>query len=253
MELFEAVFNPSTVYGSFYLNAKAVLEYKDLETLKKEKPEMFLLWNNISDKLYSQTTPHHSYNINAVNYPEFTKLVCVTYGTLSFDGEGNLKRNIKQIVNDDEVSVLKSLYDVLNQVSVSEKGPKTICGHGVKDYIIPLIVKRYLKNMGEMTEEQTKFPTILKSVLNSKPWNSSKMIDVIDVWRFNGVGRSSIQLISEFMGLKKNVELMSNQKISEYYWENIGKSPEKTLKNISLQSANELNLVVQLMYKLRKV
>ena len=93
---------------------------------------------------------------------------------------------------------------------------------------------------------------MLKRVLDLKPWESD-MIDVINVWKFNGFQNGNLMLISDYMGLKKTTDLLPANELSKYYWRNIGEDTEKTLKFITHQSATQTNLVIQLMNELRQL
>ena len=92
----------------------------------------------------------------------------------------------------------------------------------------------------------------MKKSLSVKPWESG-IIDTINVWKFNGYDYISLMLIADFMGLKKTIDLLPNNELSKYYWNNVIEKPEETLEYISLQSATQTNLVIQLMNELRQL
>jgi hypothetical protein len=54
------------------------------------------------------------------------------------------------------------------------------------------------------------------------------------------------------LGLKKTVDLIPQDKLSEFYWNNIENDYDKTISEIKLQSATQVNLIIQLMNTLRK-
>jgi hypothetical protein len=62
-----------------------------------------------------------------------------------------------------------------------------------------------------------------------------------------------LMLISDFLGLKKTVDLLPLDEVSKQYWEMVGTDEEKALEFISLQSATQTNLVIQLMNRLRQL
>ena len=93
---------------------------------------------------------------------------------------------------------------------------------------------------------------MLKRTLNIKPWESG-VIDTVNVWKFNGFDNTSLMLISDFLELKKTVDLLSAPELSKYYWNNVNEKPAETLEFVSLQSATQTNLVVQLMNLLRQL
>ena len=256
MGLFNDVFNKSTIYDSLFFNIKAVLIYPTLDKMKEECISLYDRWMflagtkygdiNISEE-YSQT----KYEEKAILYPEFTKIVAITYATL-YAKDGKLERYFKRIANDDEAIIITAFMDVLRELS-SEGMQSTpyqfpiLCGHNIIANDIPLLMKRFLVNR---TNES--LPYILKRALDTKPWESG-IIDTINVWKFNGFMNGSLMLVSEHMELKKKVDLETNADISRYYWKNIEVDAEKTLEYISLQSATLTNLVIQLMNELRQL
>jgi len=146
--------------------------------------------------------------------------------------------------------------DILYQLS--SEGTKSsppffpiLCGHNILSYDIPLLIKRFLIHRDKF-QTNNELPLILKRTLNIKPWESG-VIDTVNVWKFNGFDNTSLMLISDFLELKKTVDLLSAPELSKYYWNNIKEKPAETLEFVSLQSATQTNLVIQLMNLLRQL
>jgi hypothetical protein len=97
-----------------------------------------------------------------------------------------------------------------------------------------------------------RLPYLLKRAFNIKPWESG-IIDTVNVWKFNGFDYSPLMLVADFIGLKKTVDILPNDELSKYYWKNVGEKPNETLEFVSLQSATQTNLVIQLMNELRQI
>ncbi|MDA3781074.1 MAG: hypothetical protein PF487_12755, partial [Bacteroidales bacterium] len=68
---------------------------------------------------------------------------------------------------------------------------------------------------------------------------------------FNGYDNSSLMLLSDYLGLKRTVDLLPLDELSKEYWELHGENNEKAMEYVSLQSATQTNLVIQLMNTLR--
>jgi hypothetical protein len=113
-----------------------------------------------------------------------------------------------------------------------------------------MLIKRFIVHKSKF--ENKTLPFVLKRALNIKPWESG-LIDVVNVWKFNGFDNTPLMLIADHMELKKTVDLLSLPELSKYYWENVGKNGEETLEYIALQSATQTNFIVQLMYELRQL
>lgn len=261
MALFNEVFNKAAIYDILFMNIKGVLLYPTLDELEKEKPELFERWKFISknkyglevDKAVQQGMEEIKYQEKAILYPEYCKIVAITYAKL-YNENGELKRYFKKITNDDESVVIGMFMDVLHQISSdgSQSTPKTfptLCGHNILAHDIPFLIKRFIVNRDKLSDNKT-LPYILKRALDVKPWESG-VIDTVNLWKFNGFTHGTLMLIADFMGLKKTTDLLPHEELSQYYWRNIKSNPEETLEFIALQSATQTNLVIQLMNEMR--
>lgn len=258
-QLFDDVFNPQGIYEMLFFNSKTVLIYPTIDQLEKENKALYARWlyqaKNKFDKNYPEPTKAQTvYEQNAINFPEFTRIVAITYAT-AYSENGALKRYMKKIVNEDELVVLKTFIDELYALS-SEATKSTpqffpiLCGHNILNHDIPLLIKKCIQYKDNLEKG---VPLILKRSLGIKPWESG-VIDTVDVWKFNGYDRMPLMLIADYLGLKKNVDLLPLDEVSSKYHEMMadGKS-EEALEFVSLQSANQTNLVVQLINVLRKL
>lgn len=259
MSIFEAAFNKASIYDMFFLNIKSVLEYPTLNDLKNKNDKLYYQWKNISqykDYLNNTINNEELYQKNAVHYPEFSKIVAITYAMIH-QKNGEIKRQLKKISHENEFDNIHIFMDVLHQISSNgmKSTPKyfpIICGHDIISNDIPLLIKRFLIHRKNF-EINNQLPFILKRVLNSKPWESENIIDISNLWKFNGLNNVSLMLIAEYMGLKKNIDILNNIELSKYYWDNINNNPTKTTEFVALQSANQTNVAIQLINELRQL
>jgi hypothetical protein len=264
MALFEDVFNKAGIYEMLFFNVKTVLEHPTLANLEEKNKKLYDRWSYIAETKYSneidgdiEMAMETIYQKNAVYYSEFAKIVAISYATLYVDN-GELKRDFKKIVNENERIVIETFFDELRLLSsqATKSNPHffpSLCGHNIISYDIPTLVKRFvLLNSQSENDKKNQLPLILKRCLNIKPWESG-IIDVVNVWKFNGFEHTSLMLISDYLGLKKTVDLLPLNELSQYYWENIDKDSKATLNFMGLQSATQTNLVIQLMNELRQI
>ena len=256
MTPFDDAFNKAGIYDMLFFNIKTVLEYPTLKDLKENNKPMYDRWLYIHGTKYNigdgdvEMVMENAYKKNGVYYSEFAKIVAISYATLYVE-DGILKRDIKKIVNLDERVVIETFFDDLNLLSNPDvKSYPSLCGHNIISYDIPTLIKRFIQINSK--EKKNQLPLILKNSLNLKPWDSG-IIDVVNVWKFNGFEHTSLMLISDYLGLKKTVELLPLNELSEYFWDNIGENQKQTLSYIALQSATQTNLVIQLMNELRQI
>ena len=258
-DFFENVFKPDMIQEMLFFNVKAVLTYPTLEKLNENNKKLSERWDYISQKFINASSTNdlrylqEVYEKNAVYYPEFTKIVAITYATVYIEG-GTLKRYMKNITNENEYIVLATFFDELQQLSGDgvQSTPQffpTLCGHNIINYDIPHLFKKYVFYREKFDK---RIPFILKRTLSMKPWEAG-IIDTVNVWKFNGKDYTPLILIADFLGLKKNIDLQSLPEISKEYWRLIESNPEKALEFVTFQSATQTNLVIQLMRILRNL
>lgn len=256
MELFDVAFKAASIYEMLFFNVKSVLEYPTLSKLKEGNELMYNRWTVISDDRFANSVSSREsiYKENAINYPEFSKIVTISFGTIALEN-GNIKRSFKKINNNNEAVIIEEFMNVLHQESFEGKNStpekyRILCGHNISSFEIPLLIKRFLIHY-EKFENKT-LPYILKKQLSSKPWESN-VVDVNNIWKFNGNGSTSLPLFSDFLNLKRKVELLNPNDLSDYYWDNIELNQEETLDYISLQSLTQINFIVQFINIIRKL
>jgi len=253
--LFDEVFNASSIYEMLFFNIKSVLEYPTLEELEAQDKSLYERWLYLAKTKYNDKYPEDTkaltvYEQNAVYYPEYSRIIAITYATLYMEN-GQIKREFKKICNEDERLVIETFMaelHILSSAATKSSPPffPPLCGHNIISQDIPLLIKRFVK-LGINQQ----LPLILKRCLNIKPWESG-LVDTVNVWKFNGYDNMPLMLITDFLKLRKTVDLLPLDKLSNYYWENVGVDSKETLDFIALQSATQTNLVIQLMNELRK-
>lgn len=258
MTSFEELFNGASIYEMLFLNVKGALIYQTTKNLKEENRELFENWKYIMK--FNQFRDYHDdeefemlYKKHAPYYSEYCKIIGITYATLYIEN-GTLKRYIKKIINDDEAIIVEQFFDILHQISNDGVASQPnffpiLCGYGITNFDIPLLIKRFLVYRNKFNTNK-KIPYILKRSLNIKPWESG-ILDIANIWKFNGNNSAPLQVIANSLGLKKTTDLLLPEELSEYYWNNYKEKPDETSEFISLQSAIQTNLVIQFVNELR--
>jgi len=265
MALFDEVFNRLRIVDMLFFSVKAVLIHPTLDDLEEKNPELFKRWKHLSKTKYDCEIFNGNvfgddeveiYEEKAIYYPEFTRIVAITYAFVQIVN-GLPKRYIKKILSENEYVVIATFMEVLHQLS-SEAVQSTppafpmLCGHNVINYDIPLLIKRYICHRSRFLAEEQLLPLLLKRALNAKPWEST-VIDTVSVWKFNGNDYTPLMLIADHLGLKKTVDLETLSDVSKQYWKTVADSPEKALDEVALQSTTQTNLVSQLINELRLI
>lgn len=255
--MYMSVFNKSSIYDVIFINVKGVLEYPTSTELKINNPQMFNNWKTIFKTktgleydLSDGDIIQNAYVEYGSRIPELLKIVAITYAKVNIVN-GVIKRDIKKISHSNEIDIIQSFMDVLRQQydSTTQDQP-IICGYNVIAYDIPLLIKKHIQHRNKLINRE--LPLILKMVITSKPWESA-VVDVVNVWKFNGYDLTSLMMISDFIGLKKIENILHYDELSRYYWNNVDLNPDGTIDYIVKQSANQTNIVIQFMNELRQL
>ena len=261
MELFEVVFSGNSIYEMLFFNIKAVLIHPTLHNLEEKNLVFFERWKYLSKSKHNieikggnvfTSEEEKIYQEKAVYYPEFTKIIAISYAMPTSEN-GKIIRHLKRISSEDESIVIATFMDILYQLSSDgvKSNPQyfpTLCGHNIINNDIPLLIKRFIINRKKLEKKQ--LPFILKRCLSAKPWDSC-VVDTINVWKFNGNEYNSLMLISDYLDLKRNIDLDTLDELSKKYWKT--EKSEEALEYVSLQSATQTNLVIQLINELRQL
>lgn len=262
------IFNRAIIYNTIFFNIQSVTEYGDIDEFEKAEPDKYNTWVRMAEKRYKDEIPSDAnlykstlnrfYLEKACFLPEFSKIVSICYATPKVEN-GELKRNIKRIIGDNESDIIIQFMNVLNEeysIGHNERPPyiPILCGHNIIGHDIPLLVKRIIKYREPLktTGALHIIPPILKHYLNAKPWDSN-VIDTVNSWKFNGTDFISLNLVSDFMNLKKNTILLSKEDINKLYWSGIEDDKGSIMEQINLQSANFVNISIQLINELRQL
>jgi len=266
MELFELAFEKTIIYETLFFNIVSATTYPNVYEFKEKKPELFKQWELIAKSKYKineyddnkayMAMLNDTYLSKAIYFPEFTKIIGITYGTVEAS-DGKIMRHIKKIDDNSEFEIIKKFQQILHQISSDgvKSTPQyfpTLCGHNIINNDIPLFIKRLFHYRNEFDNNTNLLPFILKKYLQAKPWDSN-ILDTINLWKFNSISNTPLSVVSDFLGLKRKIDIMTMEEISKYYWNNINDDKDRTMKHITMQSANQLNLVIQIINELRSL
>lgn len=191
--------------------------YFDIETagitntfyeLEIQNSRLANLWKKRSEWLAKNSgeemknyTPSQFWEVKASLHPEFSKVVCVSFGAYK---EGEIVINS---FTGEEKEILENTNKIFNNAVT--KGWK-LGGHTIKNFDIPFVGKRMIINKID--------PSPLIASLTRKPWDSP-YLDISDVFAFGGWGQthSSLDLMSCVFGLESPKEEMDGSKVHEYF------------------------------------
>jgi len=200
--------------GMLFFDLETASEHKNLEELREAKPKMADLWAKRSDYLRSRwpednadKTDAELYDDKAALVPEFNRIVCVSFGRLTWEGLAP-SMVIKSYYGSDEISILDGIENVASKFTKYK-----MTGHNIKRFDIPVMCKRLLIN-------GYKLPPYLQ-VHNKKPWEMP-FVDTSDAWSFGAwqEGFASLELIMTSLGLDSPKDDIRGEEVSGVFWEN---------------------------------
>jgi uncharacterized protein YprB with RNaseH-like and TPR domain len=122
------------------------------------------------------------------------------------DKEGKVRSQV--LKNDDEYALLKEVNHLFERCS---NLGFWMCGHNIKNFDIPVMMKRMMVNGIE--------PSKLLPRYDTKPWEV-KAIDTLEVWRAgNPWGLASLELMCAAMGVESSKEgEVTGNRVHDAYW-----------------------------------
>lgn len=164
-------------------------------------------WDKLHQARYAKLdiTSAEAFAQNAGFHAEFSKLVCISVGTM-FKGEFQTKS-----FSGKESSFLHEFANFIEKIYSKHKDNLKLIGKGIKAYDVPFITKRLIKN-------NIKVPFAFR-VWEQKPWETV-FLDIQDIWA-NGnysQGLVSLDLMCHFLNIPTSKVNIDGSQVKEYYY-----------------------------------
>lgn len=225
-----------------FFDLETAPQYESLDSLSRENPKLFELWKKRSEYLRTRfeenkdLTDSELYTQKAGLSPEFSRIVCASFGRLSFSGDDITGPEpsliIKSYSSEKESEILAGIQKVFTSFAAYK-----FCGHNIKRFDVPMMCKRILIN-GEQ------LPKGLQ-IQNLKPWEMP-FIDTSELWSFGAwqEGFTSLELLTTVLGLETSKDDIKGSDVADVFW------IEKDLDRISTYCEKDVFAVAQTILKL---
>lgn len=190
MDQFNFIFNPTCLYETLFFTVVTTTKYPNLETLEKEDSHMYYHWMNISEKKFNDSS-NEIYLTKGQYIDEFAQISSIGYGGFYLDNNKIIP--YYKYIDGDEKEIVKKFFSVLESFR-NKKLDGILCGHNINGHHIPILCKTGLKYNLDI-------PKSFKNNLTAKPWENS-ILDTVDLWKFTGGSYSSLELISDYLGIQ---------------------------------------------------
>jgi len=232
-----------------FFDMESVAEYGSYELLPETEKT---LWDRVSKRYLGEKYEEASleqkincYKTYAGLYPEFAKVVSISYGVVKVNigDPENSEIDVRIIIAPDEKTILSTFVTVLNY-AYSKNIDRMLAGHNIAGFDIPFLVKRIIKN-GLVV------PTIIVKIIEAKPWEQ-KIYDTIRVWKFGSTEFVSLDCICSFLGIPTpKVGVVTGKTLNAYYYDTT-RTQEETLKNIGEYNKADVFASAKVVMKLAK-
>lgn len=238
------MFTETEIAKMVFFDLETVPGFRTLGELQEANPELAKLWNKRAEYLESRfeenkgMTPEELYVDKAALSSEFNKIVCGSFGRISFEKDENgistgvPKWSVKSFASPNEEVVLKGIDVVFNKFSTWK-----FCGHTVKNFDVPVMGKRLYINGFQL-------PKGLQ-VQTLKPWEMP-FVDIAELWSFGAwkEGFTSLALMSTVLGIPSPKDDIEGKDVGRVFYE------EKDLKRIVTYCEKDTLACAQIILKL---
>ena len=220
-----------------YFDVETVPQQPNFEQLTSENPRLADLWlkrvkyyRDAFEEL-KQQTESEIYLQKASLEPEFSKIVCISFGSFSEDEE----KRFVSFSGEDEIDLLTKANKVFNNAIV--KGWK-LCGHNIKGFDVPCIGKRMLYNGIN--------PSPNLQIWDKKPWEVP-FVDTSEIFAFGSWVQQkylSLDLLACSLGVESSKGSMDGSKVASTFWD------EKDLEKIKKYCEADVRTVMSVLEKI---
>ena len=206
------MYTPAELAKVVFFDLETASEYASLDQLSSEKPKMAELWSKRCLYLRSRfeenrdMTDEQLYQAKAALTPEFARIVCATFGRLTFVGE-DPNVILKSYCSEHEDEVLDGIQKVFEKFAALK-----FSGHNIKRFDVPMMCKRLLIHGRQL-------PKGLQ-ITNLKPWEMP-FIDTSELWSFGAwqEGFASLELLATSLGIETPKDDIRGEEVGKVFWQ----------------------------------
>lgn len=231
------MFSKESIYKYLYFDVETAGACPDLKTLRDENLRLWELWKKREDyyrgayPALADADSSEIYKQKAGLEPEFSRVVCVSFG--SFTEEGELR--FASFYGDDEYDILTKTAKVLNNAAAKNW---KLCGHNIKGFDVPCLGKRMIYN-------KINPPSNIR-IWDKKPWEVP-YVDTSEIFAFGSWVHQkylSLDLLSCSLGIDSPKQNMDGSKVNDSFW------IDKDYDGIKKYCEMDVNTVMEVMLKI---
>ncbi|MBC8052363.1 MAG: 3'-5' exonuclease [Sphingobacteriaceae bacterium] len=212
------------------LDIETVPQYASYE----EVPDIFKeLWD-LKTQYQRKEESAEGYYPRAGIWAEFGKIVCISVGIFTKEGD-KMGLRVKSFADDDECNILADFIKLLNKQPTN----LILCAHNGKEFDFPYICRRTLIN-------QLCIPSQLR-ISGKKPWEINHL-DTMDLWKFGDYKNyTSLNLLAAIFNIPTPKDDISGSDVHWVYWK------EQDLNRIKTYCQKDVITTAQLISKFKSL
>jgi DNA polymerase elongation subunit (family B) len=230
------------INNCLFFDVETATGCRSFGSLSEDNPRMASLWSKRcdyyrrSDEKLSKLSDAEIYLEKASLEPEFSRIVCISFGLI----EDNGSSRFISFYGSDEVDILEKSSKVFNNASA--KGMK-LCGHNIKGFDVPCISKRMLFNGIK------DLPRSLV-IWDKKPWDLP-FLDTSEIFAFGSWVQQkylSLDLLSCALDIDSPKDDIDGSMVSGLFWG--GEDNQESLERIKEYCERDVDTVIKTLQKI---
>lgn len=209
------MFTKDQIRNHLYLDVETVSLYPDFETMEAESPALAYHWTEKIKLITGKTgkpelahlTASELFKLESPLYSEFSKVVTVSIGQITFNEEEPLFK-VKSFSGNDQEAIITSINKAFH--ALFNKNPyMKIVGHNIQGFDMPLLLRKFVQyNLS--IPKQLHLHTV-------KPWDSC-LVDTSAIWKFGSWTGCSLDLLCLTLGIPSPKTDLKGSEVSAAYW-----------------------------------
>ena len=214
-----------------FLDIETVPEYATFQELTPEKK---LLWELKSQYQRKEDCSVEEFYERAGIWAEFGKIVCISVGYFSFQGE---KRKFRlKSFSGGEKKLLLEFKELLN--THFSKPQHLLCAHNGKEFDFPFLARRMLIHEIELP--------LKLNLFGKRPWEVPHL-DTLELWKFGDHKHfTSLKLLTHVLGIPSPKDDIDGSEVRMVYYE------EENVARIISYCEKDVVAIAQILLKFRQ-
>jgi len=208
------MFSKESIKNMLFLDIETVSSHSSLSAMEVEHPTLYSHWPakaNLIRKgkpeiLHLNDT--EVYEEESALYSEFSKIVCISIGQVTFDEYDNPTFKVKSLYSDDEKEIVTNFFTAIKALFSRAPGLKLV-GHNIKGFDLPCMLRKAV--VYDITIPHQLHLHVIK------PWESC-LVDTSEIWKFGSWTGAPLGLLCTALGIPTPKDAMNGSEVSKAYW-----------------------------------